>query len=280
MTDSTPDQNKRHAEKMAKVQTARAKMMAEKTVTKGLIIVHTGTGKGKSSSAFGMIMRCIGHGFPCALVQFIKGARVSADRQLLEDRFSDICQVYVMGEGFTWDTQDRERDIAAAGHAWEKAKELIRDPNNRMVLLDHMTRGRVMMGVGPGAHSYLAGSRFHNLRSPREYIRRMDSAGPARAGAAVDTRMLEEMPAVESVETIERPMEMTETMMMGLRLDTGIVEAEFVARFGRSLSDVYAGVIPELQQLGLVEAKDGVVRLTGRGRLLGNEVFSRFFEPQ
>ena len=135
------------------------------------------------------------------------------------------------------------------------------------------------LGVGPGAHSYLAGSRFHNLRSPREYIRRMDSAGPARAGAAVDTRMLEEMPAVESVETIERPMEMTETMMMGLRLDTGIVEAEFVARFGRSLSDVYAGVIPELQQLGLVEAKDGVVRLTGRGRLLGNEVFSRFFEP-
>jgi len=138
MTDSTPDQNKRHAEKMAKVQTARAKMMAEKTVTKGLIIVHTGTGKGKSSSAFGMIMRCIGHGFPCALVQFIKGARVSADRQLLEDRFSDICQVYVMGEGFTWDTQDRERDIAAAGHAWEKAKELIRDPNNRMVLLDEL----------------------------------------------------------------------------------------------------------------------------------------------
>ena len=69
-------------------------------------------------------------------------------------------------------------------------------------------------------------------------------------------------------------------MMMGLRLDTGIVEAEFVARFGRSLSDVYAGVIPELQQLGLVEAKDGVVRLTGRGRLLGNEVFSRFFAPE
>ena len=139
-------------------------------------------------------------------------------------------------------------------------------------------RNGQFLGVGPGAHSYIARTRFHNLRSPREYIRRMDSRSP-RAGTPVSMQMLQEMPAVESAEAIEPPMEMAETMMMGLRLDTGIVEADFAARFGRSLSDVYAGVIPDLQHLGLVEAKDGVVRLTGRGRLLGNEVFSRFFEP-
>ncbi len=138
MTDETPDENAKHAERMAKVQSARKKMMAKKTKTKGLIIVHTGNGKGKSSSGFGMILRCIGHGFPCAVVQFIKGSMHSADRELLKERFSDICQVHVMGEGFTWDTQDRERDIAAARRAWDKAKELIRDPENRMVLLDEL----------------------------------------------------------------------------------------------------------------------------------------------
>lgn len=138
MTDDTSDDKKLYAEKMAKVQAARSKMMAKKTVKKGLIIVHTGNGKGKSSSGFGMILRSIGHGFPCAVVQFIKGSMFSADRQVLQDRFNDICQVHVMGEGFTWDTQDRERDIAAASRAWEKAKELIRDPNNRMVLLDEL----------------------------------------------------------------------------------------------------------------------------------------------
>jgi oxygen-independent coproporphyrinogen-3 oxidase len=139
-------------------------------------------------------------------------------------------------------------------------------------------RNGSFLGVGPGAHSYLARTRFHNLRSPREYIRRMDGR-PPRAGTAATTQMLQEMPAVESVEAIEQPMEMAETMMMGLRLDTGIAEAEFAARFGRSLSDVYAGVIPELQQLGLIETAGGSVKLTPRGRLLGNEVFSRFFEP-
>ncbi len=138
MTDHTPEENKKHAERMAKVQSARKKMMAKKTNTKGLIIIHTGNGKGKSSSGFGMILRCIGHGFPCAVVQFIKGSMVSAERDLLKERFADICQVHVMGEGFTWDTQDRERDIAAARRAWEKAKELIRNPEIRMVLLDEL----------------------------------------------------------------------------------------------------------------------------------------------
>ena len=140
-------------------------------------------------------------------------------------------------------------------------------------------RNGSFLGVGPGAHSYLARTRFHNLRSPREYIRRMEGHRPARAGANITTHMLDQMPAVESVEAIEQPMEMAETMMMGLRLDTGIVETEFAARFGCSLDDVYAGVIPDLQQLGLIETAEGAIKLTGRGRLLGNEVFSRFFEP-
>ena len=138
MSETEDDINQRHKERMIKMQAARKKMMAKKTNKKGLIIIHTGNGKGKSSSGFGMILRCIGHGFPCAVVQFIKGSMQSAERDLLKDRFSDICQVHVMGEGFTWDTQDRERDIVAATKAWEKAKELIRDPDIQMVLLDEI----------------------------------------------------------------------------------------------------------------------------------------------
>lgn len=138
MSSTEDDINQRHTERMKRMQAARKKMMAKKTKTKGLIIIHTGDGKGKSSSGFGMILRCIGHGFPCAVVQFIKGSMQSAERDLLKDRFSDICQIHVMGEGFTWDTQDRVRDIAAATRAWEKAKELIRDPAIKMVLLDEI----------------------------------------------------------------------------------------------------------------------------------------------
>lgn len=130
--------NARHKDRMVRMQAARRKMMEKKTGTKGLIIIHTGDGKGKSSSGFGMILRCIGHGMPCAVVQFIKGSMQSAERDLLTERFSDICQIHVMGEGFTWDTQDRARDIRAAKAAWEKAKDLIRDPENRMVLLDEI----------------------------------------------------------------------------------------------------------------------------------------------
>ena len=136
------------------------------------------------------------------------------------------------------------------------------------------------LGVGPGAHSYLAQHRFHNLRSPRKYIRRMSDGAPPRTGIAIDTRTLEEMPAVESVEAIDQFMEMAETMMMGLRLDTGIVEADFASRFGCTVSDVYTDVLPELHELGLIETKAGAIKLTDRGRLLGNEVFSRFFDPQ
>lgn len=128
----------RHASKMAKKKAARDKIMATKEGEKGLIIVNTGAGKGKSSAAFGMIMRCIAHQMPCAVVQFIKGAWSTGERTLIETHFSDLCQFYAMGEGFTWETQDKARDIAAAGAAWEKAKELIRDPRNTMVLLDEI----------------------------------------------------------------------------------------------------------------------------------------------
>jgi cob(I)alamin adenosyltransferase len=132
------DETERHAAKMAKKKAARDKIMATKTEEKGLIIVHTGKGKGKSSAAFGMIFRCIAHGFPCAVVQFIKGGMSTGERDLITSRFSDICQFHTMGEGFTWETQDRSRDIEMAQAAWEKAKELIRDETNRMVLLDEI----------------------------------------------------------------------------------------------------------------------------------------------
>jgi cob(I)alamin adenosyltransferase len=128
----------RHAAKMAKKKAARDRMMAEKSGEKGLIIVHTGAGKGKSSSAFGMILRCVAHGFPCAVVQFIKGAWDTGERRLLTSNFSELCQFYAMGEGFTWETQDRARDIAAAQAGWEKAKALIADQTLRMVVLDEI----------------------------------------------------------------------------------------------------------------------------------------------
>ena len=128
----------RHTEKMAKKKAAREKIMATKTGEKGLIIVHTGKGKGKSSAAFGMIFRHIAHGKKCAVVQFIKGAMSTGERDLILRHFSDLCEFHTMGEGFTWETQDKARDIAMAKSAWEKAKELIRDPENSMVLLDEI----------------------------------------------------------------------------------------------------------------------------------------------
>ena len=129
--------NKRHAEKMAKKKAARDKIVATKTIEKGLLIVHTGKGKGKSTAAFGMVMRALGHGMNVGVVQFVKGKWETGERGVLE-RFSDLCKIRTMGEGFTWETQDRQRDIAAAQAAWEQAKDLIRDPANRVVLLDEL----------------------------------------------------------------------------------------------------------------------------------------------
>ena len=128
----------RHTAKMARKKAARDRIMAEKSGEKGLIIVHTGAGKGKSSSAFGMILRCVAHGFPCAVVQFIKGAWDTGERRLLTGHFGELCQFHAMGEGFTWETQDRARDIAAAKAGWEKAKQLISDARLRMVVLDEI----------------------------------------------------------------------------------------------------------------------------------------------
>ena len=130
--------NEAHNQKMRKIKDARDKLMASKTEEKGLIVVHTGAGKGKSSSGFGMIMRCIAHQMPCAVVQFIKGTWRTGERDFLEQRFAEDCIFVVSGEGFTWETQDRARDIAAARAGWETAKELIRNPEIQFVLLDEI----------------------------------------------------------------------------------------------------------------------------------------------
>jgi len=137
-TQTAEETDARHAAKMAKKKAARDKIMAGKTGEKGLIIVHTGKGKGKSTAGFGMIFRCIAHGMPSAVVQFIKGGMSTGERDLILRSYTDLCQFHTMGEGFTWETQDRARDIEMAGAAWEKAKQLIRDTRNRMVLLDEI----------------------------------------------------------------------------------------------------------------------------------------------
>ena len=137
--DTDGDDNAiRHKEKMQKIKAARDRMKEDRQGEKGLIIVHTGPGKGKSSSGFGMILRAIAHGMPCAVVQFIKGAWDTGERRLLTTHFGDLCQFHAMGEGFTWETQDKSRDIAAARRGWDKARDLIRDPAIRMVLLDEI----------------------------------------------------------------------------------------------------------------------------------------------
>ena len=132
------DDADRHNAKMAKKKAARDKIMATKTAEKGLLIVHTGKGKGKSSAAFGMIFRCIAHGMPCAVVQFIKGGMGTGERDLIQAHFAELCAFHTMGEGFTWETQDKSRDIEMAQAAWAKARELIADDRNRMVLLDEI----------------------------------------------------------------------------------------------------------------------------------------------
>jgi cob(I)alamin adenosyltransferase len=129
--------NERHAEKMAKKKAARDKILATKTIEKGLIIVHTGKGKGKSTAAFGLVMRALGHGFKIGIVQFVKGKWETGERRVL-DRFADQVTIKTMGEGFTWETQDRQRDIAAARAAWDSAKAMIRDESFRLVLLDEL----------------------------------------------------------------------------------------------------------------------------------------------
>ena len=129
--------NARHAEKMAKKKAARDKIIATKTIEKGLVIVHTGKGKGKSTAAMGLAVRAIGNGMKVGIVQFVKGVWETGERVVL-DKFPDLCVIKAMGEGFSWETQDRERDIAAARHAWEMAEEMINDPSYNMVILDEL----------------------------------------------------------------------------------------------------------------------------------------------
>src|SRR5438132_5571661 len=127
----------RHAEKMRNKKAARDKIIATKTEERGLLIVHTGKGKGKSTAAFGMVLRCLGHGMRVGIVQFVKGVWSTGERVAL-DRFGDLVTCRAMGEGFTWDTQDRARDIAAARNAWDTAKAILSDPSYRLVLLDEL----------------------------------------------------------------------------------------------------------------------------------------------
>ena len=127
----------RHAEKMRKKKAARDKIIATKTIEKGLLIVHTGKGKGKSTAAFGMVFRALGHGMPVAIVQFVKGKWRTGERVALE-KFGDLVSINTMGEGFTWETQDRQRDLAAARTAWERAKEIVRAGKHKLVLLDEL----------------------------------------------------------------------------------------------------------------------------------------------
>jgi cob(I)alamin adenosyltransferase len=128
---------RRHAEKMAKKKAARDKIVASKTEERGLLIVHTGKGKGKTTAAMGMAVRCIGHGMKVGIVQFVKGVWETGERRVLA-QFPDLCVVRAMGEGFTWDTQDLKRDMAAARRAFDTAKEMIADSSFRMVILDEL----------------------------------------------------------------------------------------------------------------------------------------------
>ena len=138
MTKSVQDKDlERHRAKMAKRKEVQDAEVAEKTVEKGLLIVHTGKGKGKSTAAFGLALRMIGRGKRVGIVQFVKGAWHTAERDALE-KFGDQVAWYSMGEGFTWETQDRARDVAAAERAWAKAGELMANPAIRLVVLDEL----------------------------------------------------------------------------------------------------------------------------------------------
>jgi cob(I)alamin adenosyltransferase len=135
MTDLQADTD--HKAKMQRIKAARDRMMAEKTETRGLLLVHTGKGKGKSSAAWGMVMRCLGHGMRVGIVQFIKGAWSTGEAAFLK-RFPDLVTIRTMGEGFTWETQDRARDTAAAQRAWSEAQKMLADPAVRLIVLDEL----------------------------------------------------------------------------------------------------------------------------------------------
>ena len=131
------DDAARHAAKMAKRKAAQDAEVASKTIEKGLLMVHTGPGKGKTTAAFGLLLRMVGRGRPCGVVQFIKGAWSTGEREALL-RFEDLVEWHTMGEGFTWETQDRARDVAAARRAWAQALALMRRPGLGLLVLDEL----------------------------------------------------------------------------------------------------------------------------------------------
>jgi cob(I)alamin adenosyltransferase len=132
------DDAERHRAKMANRKAAQDAEVAAKTIAeKGLLIVHTGTGKGKSTAAFGLVLRMVGNGKTCAVVQFIKGAWDTGERSVLET-FGDKVRWHTLGEGFTWETQDKARDMAAAARAWDTAKALMADPAIDLIVLDEL----------------------------------------------------------------------------------------------------------------------------------------------
>ena len=154
-TDDTGADDARWAEKKRKQKAARDRMLATKTREKGLLMVHTGKGKGKTTAAMGLAMRALGNGMKVGIVQFVKGKWETGEREVLE-AFPDQVTIRVMGEGFSWDSQDRQRDIAAATAAWEMAKEMIADPDYGLVILDelniplrydHLDIGEVVKGL-------------------------------------------------------------------------------------------------------------------------------------
>jgi cob(I)alamin adenosyltransferase len=133
----TPEDYARHNARMKRVQAARERMQARRTLERGLLIVHTGNGKGKSSSAFGMAIRSLGWGMKVGIVQYVKGSWETGEKNFFQ-AYPDLLTFEVMGEGFTWDTQDREKDIAAARAAWERSKQLILDPDYDFIILDEL----------------------------------------------------------------------------------------------------------------------------------------------
>jgi cob(I)alamin adenosyltransferase len=137
MTESAKEQE-RHRARMAKRKAAQdAEVAAKPIVEKGLLIVHTGTGKGKSTAAFGLVLRMVGRDKKCGVVQFIKGAWDTGERRVLEGFGEFVCW-HTLGEGFTWETQDKARDKAAAAKAWETAKQLMQDPGLKLLVLDEL----------------------------------------------------------------------------------------------------------------------------------------------
>ena len=135
--NESPERDERHQARMLRKKAVMDERIASATNECGLLLVLTGNGKGKSSSAFGMLARAMGHGMQCGVVQFIKG-RNSTGEEIFFRRFPEQVRYHVMGEGFTWETQDRQRDIAAAEAAWEVSREMLRDPSIGLVVLDEL----------------------------------------------------------------------------------------------------------------------------------------------